>query len=185
MVNKIFKIICIAALTSVMLNACTSHKPALNANEWVYKPDAINIHYVAANPLNVVNNQSHTLMLAVVQTTSLQSIQHFLQSPSGISNFLERNKNEDDSASMFVHRYYVTPGQRQMLRITRMAGMKFVTLIAAYNVLIPGQTVRIFDVPLEGHVDGILFWKKIYEPAPLNIRIHFGRQGILEAYSIQ
>lgn len=185
MLGKSFKIIGLVLFISVILSACTSHKPALNANEWVYKPDAINIHYVADNPLNVVNKQSHTLMLAVVQTTSLQNIQHFLQTPKGISSFLEKEPSEEDATTMFVHRYYITPGDRQQLRITRMAGMKFVTLIAAYNILIPDQTVRIFDVPLDNHADGILIWKRIYEPAPLDIQIHFGRQGILEAYSIR
>lgn len=185
MVKKTFKIMCLALLITVMLNACTAHKPALNANEWAYKPGAITINYVATNPLNVANQQSHTLMLAVVQTTSLQSIQHFLQTARGIGHFLEKDKSEDEAEHLFVHRYYVTPGERQQLHITRMAGMKFVTLIAAYNVLNPNQTVKIFDIPIEGHVDGIEFWKRVYAPAPLNIHIHFGARGILEAYSIR
>lgn len=172
-------------IVATLLSSCTSHKPALNAHEWVYAPNAITIDYVSDRHLNRVHSRSHTLLLAVMQTTSLQKVQHFLQTPQGIGALLEQTQTQDQAEHLYVHRYYISPGEKEKLSITRMAGMKFVVLVAAYSHLIPDQSVKIFDVPIDSKAEGIQIWKRVYYPAPLHIHIHFGEQGILKAYSIR
>jgi type VI secretion system VasD/TssJ family lipoprotein len=174
-------LICLAAS---LLNSCATHRPALNAHEWVYQPNAVTLNIKADPALNTIKQRSHALLVAVVQTTQLQKIQHYLQNSQGISSFLEKNNHAVDAQDFFINRYYVSPGEQHQLSITRMAGMKFVVVIAAYNHLIPNQTVKIFDVPVDSHVDGLQIWKRVYYPAPLHIDLHLGEQGILKAYAV-
>jgi predicted component of type VI protein secretion system len=169
---------------ALLLVGCASQRPTLNAQEWTYQQNGISVDVQADKALNIVNNNSHTLLLAVIQTTSLQKVQHYLQNANGIATFLQKPNTAETAEHFYTNKFYVNPGENNQFSLTRMAGMKYVVVIAAYNHLIPNQTVAIYDIPVDSHVDGLKFWQRIYYPAPLHIKMHLGRHGIIKAYSV-
>ena len=161
----------------LLLSACSSEHPAVNQSVWTYQPDAIQVDYSAVPQLNVSDNQPHTLLMAVVQTSDLQNIQSYLQTPEGVSLLLEKNNDLAQAQNYYITKVFVNPyDQNRTLNITRMAGMQSVVIVAGYNQLNPMQVVKIFNIPLKRK----LFWGEHY-PAKIRINVTLGAQGIANA----
>ena len=166
------------------LSGCFAEKhPAVNAHMWAYKANAINIHVEAPRKLNTLNGRSHTLLLAVVQVSELQAVQSLLDTSEGIATLLEKVNTQAEAKSLFISKLFVVPGERKTIQLTRMAGMKHVVIVAGYNQLNPGQVIKIFNIPIGNEIEGIKFWKRIYMPVPLHVKLNLGKQGIASAYS--
>jgi hypothetical protein len=173
-------------LVAALLTSCASSEQApVNQSIWTYQPDAITVSYSAPAKLNMQNDQPHVLLLAVVQTADLQSIQSYLQNSQGISLLLEKSNDPGQTQSFYITKIFVNPGDSHQVKVTRMAGMQHVVVVAGYNHLYTDQVVKIFNIPVDSKSAGLAFWHRIHYPAAIDISVALGEQGIDKAYYVK
>ncbi len=164
----------------LLLTGCSSQHPAVNQSVWTYQPDAIVVNYAAAANLNSSEGQAHVLLLAVVQTTDLQNIQSYLQNPQGVSLLLEKSNDPNQVQNYYLTKVFINPGESRAIKVTRMAGMQHVVVLAGYNQLNPNQVLKIFNIPLRRK----FFWGEHY-PSIIQINLSLGEQGIIDANYVE
>jgi hypothetical protein len=176
LLQKLAKTIIVMPLILILVASmsCSSNQP-LEQSMWTYAPDAITVNYTASLNLNFSQMQPHTLLLAVIQTAQLQNIQSFLQNPQGISLLLNKKNDPNQVQNYYITKIFINPGDKNHVKLTRMASMQTVVLVAGYNQLNPGQVIKIFDIPV-AHP-----WFSKDHPKGIKINVNLGEQGILNA----
>ena len=130
-------------------------EPQTKADIWKHRVAGLTIHVTASPTLNVSGGKSHTLLLAVYQMSSMQSIQNYLISQESIANLLELEKLP--GKDIVLNRYYISPGEQKDILLPRASRAELVVIVAGYYALIPAQAVAKFKYKLVSERSGFLY----------------------------
>ncbi len=175
----------------VLLQGCSSMNSAMGGNtqkeakaevDWAYQAKGIQLELIAAEDINAFFNQPHTLVLGVLQMEDSKPFMQLLSDSKKITAMLANG----DPGKDFLHldRYIVSPGKRDILDIDRVQGARYVAVMAGYYNFDPSGAVRLFRIPLNIKSEGMLTTTYTAKPANLALRLHLGRQRIVNAQSL-
>lgn len=166
------------------LSGCTSDaakQQARSSVSWRYGSQAILVNAQTAPDLNSYDGESHSLVLAVVQTRSPDAFYQLIQTPELAGLVLQGGRPPD--GILQVSRYALEPGHAFRLVLDRLQEARQVGFIAAFYGLPLTQTSRLFDIPVSVTRSGILFPDWQAAPSPLALDLKLGNSGIGEAES--
>ena len=135
----------LAGCTSSMLGG-TSAEKAMNEIGWKYADNAIQLELVADANLNVFHEEPHTLVLGVLQVTSLDDFRKLSGTPQLLNQLLAGK--EAQAPIVQVSRFIVSPGQHALLSLPRAADVKGIAIVAGYYRSDVRSTARLFEVPV-------------------------------------
>ncbi len=175
----------------ILLQGCSSVNSAMGGNtqkeakaevSWDYKRDGIQIELMASADINAYFNQSHTLVLGIMQLEDSKLFLKLLGDKKTLVSMLASGDPGKDILHM--DRYVVSPDKRTVLNIDRVQNAKFVGIVAGYYDFDPTKAARLFRIPLNIQTDGLVSTTYKAEPANLALRFYLGRQQITNAQSL-
>lgn len=174
-----------------ILQGCSSMNSALGGNSqkeakaevsWAYQRNGIQIELLAAPDLNAYFNQPHTLVLGVMQLEDSKPFLQLLGDPKALTTLLAGGKPTPDILQL--DRYVVSPGKRDILDIDRVQDARYVGIVAGYYTFDSTAASRLFRIPLNISSAGMISTTYTATPANLALRLHLGRQRIVNAESL-
>lgn len=174
-----------------LAQGCSSVNSALGGNtqkeakaevSWDFQRNGIQIELIAADDLNAVFDQPHTLVLAVLQLEDSKPFLQLLSDRKTVTTMLSSGNPAKDILQM--DRYVVTPGKRDILDIDRVQNAKYVGILAGYFRYDPEAAARLFRIPLNISSEGLVTTTYKAVPANLALRLHLGRNRITNAQSL-
>lgn len=168
----------LSACTSSMVGG-TSAKKAMNEIGWKYAEDAIQLEVVADAQLNLFNDEPHTLVLAVLQVTSLDDFRKLSSTPQLLNQLLAGQ--EAQAPIVQVSRFIVSPGQKALLSLPRVADVKGVAIVAGYYRSDVRSSARLFEVPVGLDRKGIVVANYQAVPQPLSLLVELGPYSMVKA----
>jgi len=131
----------------VLLSSCGSKAPApLPVPQWVFEQDAITIRLKSNNLLNLNEGTPHTLMIGLYQLRNKSMFNQLASNDDGIYQLLDCKAF--DSSVTSVKRLFVHPDQDLTIVMDRLAGTKYIGLVAGYFTLQQNRMVRVIDIPV-------------------------------------
>lgn len=175
----------------VLLQGCSSMNSAMGGNtqkeakaevSWPFQRNGIQLELIAANDINAFFNQPHTVVLGVLQMEDSKPFLQLLNDPKKLTAMLA----DGDPGKDFLHldRYIVSPGKRDILDIDRVQDARYVAIVAGYYNFDPSGAARLFRIPLNIKSEGMVSTTYTATPANLALRLHLGRQRIVNAQSL-
>jgi len=173
------------------VQGCSSVNSAMGGNtqkeakaevSWDYKRNGIQLELVASPDMNAYFNQAHTLVLGVFQLEDGKPFMKMLGNAKALAATLASG-NADKDVLQF-DRYVVSPGKRTILNIDRVQNAKYVGFVAGYYDFNPPEAARLFRIPLNIQTEGMVSTTYKATPANLALRLHLGRQRIINAQSL-
>ncbi len=157
----------------VLLSSCGSSgpPPPPPTPQWVFAKDAVTMRIKANYLLNVNEGTPHTLMLGVYQLRSKSMFEQLASNTDGIYQLLDCERF--DSSVTTVKRLFIQPDEDLTIVMDRLAGTKYVGLVAGYFVLQKNRMVRVVDVPVLVSEDN-----KTAKAGELNLVVNLGSEQI-------
>ncbi len=178
---------------AVGLSGCVG-KPVMkvSSNAWGYKPNAVRIQVQARGALNVVNGQSHTLVLGVFQLSDPGKFSVLGSTANGLYQLL--SGSQTDKSIVNFQRFIIQQGERKTFVLARAAGAKYVALVAGYNNINPEMDRVIFNVPIhvipQGFVSKLLILVRAKanslegEPSPIELTAWMGPKHVTQFLTV-
>lgn len=139
----------------------------------VYQRDVISLRLKADPQLNLYAGTSHALHVCVYQLTNPNPFDQHSDDMMGISKLM--NCERFDPAVALANRIVVQPGDDLNVPIDRAEGARFVGIAAGYYSLNRQNAIRRYQIPVIEEQRG---GQIVTRPAPLNIDLYLGPQGI-------
>lgn len=149
---------------------------------WPYAKDAILLEVESSPDLNRHANQSHAVVLGVVQLDDEKSFPKILTDTGTVVDLLTTGKLS--AGVLQMDRYVVNPGERHVVKIDRVQDTRFVGLLAGYYEFEPARAARYFRIPLNMQSSGLIMKDYKAEPSVLALRLVLGSQRIVNALSL-
>lgn len=174
-----------------LIQGCSSVNSALGGNtqkeakaevNWDYKKNGIQVELVASDDMNAYFNQPHTLVLGVFQLEDAKPFIKLLADQKSLTSMLASGNADKDILQL--DRYVISPDKRTILDIDRVQDAKYVGFVAGYYSFDAPAASRLFRIPLNIQTEGIVSTTYKAEPANLALRLHLGRQRIMNAQSL-
>ncbi|MDH4273415.1 MAG: type VI secretion system lipoprotein TssJ [Gammaproteobacteria bacterium] len=167
-------ILLIAILTVNTLFAGCSMMPSMP--EVPFLKDGIGINVKAEKDLNTFNREPHTLVVVVYQFSEQGTFRTMLEDPAGVATLLEGGTF--DKTVMARNKLVVQPGEKKRVYIDRIAGVRYLGVVAGYYVQQPGSIGRM--IPFERQSKLIYFWRWFQtDPSETRLELMLGRDGIV------
>lgn len=179
------------ALVTVVVAGCSSlgvqtteqkQKQAKVEVTWPYAKDGILLEVETSADLNRHADQSHAVVLGVVQLDDEKSFPKILTDAAAVVDLLTTGKLS--AGVLQMDRYVVNPGERHMVKIDRVQNARFVGLLAGYYEFEPARAARYFRIPLNVQSSGLVIKDYKAEPSVLALRLVLGSQRIVNAVSL-
>ena len=149
-----------------------SEQEALGKVVWNYAENAITLHTVADPRLNEHDAQSHTLVLAVVQSADANAFISLLADSAAVAKLLETGKPM--AGLLAVDRFIVKPGERATNKLSRAQFAQYFGIIPGYFQLEPKRNARFFPFGVQVESKGVMVKTRTAAPAPLVVRLDLG-----------
>ena len=149
---------------------------------WPYAKDAILLEVESSPDLNRHANQSHAVVLGVVQLDDEKSFPKILTDTASVVDLLTTGKLS--AGVLQMDRYVVNPGERHVVKIDRVQDTRFVGLLAGYYEFEPARAARYFRIPLNMQSSGLIMKDYKAEPSVLALRLVLGSERIVNAVSL-
>lgn len=174
---------CMFAVLFLSGMACQSKNAAPPAIEWDFQPAGIQLHYRAADDLNLYSDSPHTLMLAVYQLTDASDFMNYTRTADGIRRLLQlydidRRKSVSLKNLVDVQTHIVNPGTEKTLKIDRVEKAEWVGVVAGYFDIVPQRCSAIFPIPVERTEKGFIRKKINARPGDLVIELDLGAHAM-------
>ena len=131
----------------VLLSSCGSKTPPpLPVPQWTFEQDAITMRLKSNNLLNLNEGTPHTQMIGLYQLRSKTMFNQLASNDDGIYQLLDCKAF--DSSVTTVKRLFVQPDQDLSIVMDRLAGTKYIGIVAGYFVLQKERMVRVIDIPV-------------------------------------
>lgn len=163
---------------NTMVGGNTKKDAVTNA---VYLPDpnGIRIHLKAVKNLNFVNQEPHTLAVAVVQLDSVKAAMKLAQNPDSLDKLLVGESTNNSSVTAY-DRFVVQPSSSDEIILARAQDTQIIIIYAAYfNALIENR-IRLQEIPLLVSSKGMIAQTYEANAAPLKVSLHLGDTAIRE-----
>ena len=179
------------ALVTVVVTGCSSlgvqsteqkQKQAKVEVSWPYAKDGILLEVESSADLNHHANQSHAVVLGVIQLDDEKSFPKMLTDTTAVVDLLTTGKLS--AGVLQMDRYVVNPGERHVVNIDRVQNTRFVGLLAGYYEFEPARAARYFRIPLNLQSSGLVIKDYKAEPSVLALRLVLGSQRIVNAVSL-
>lgn len=147
MLNKIVNIKNIfILLISFSLVACTT--VTRQNTTWEYAKDAITLDIKADRDLNMYDDESHTLAMAIIQVSSPKKYTKLLQTTEGLSEAIANDTKFDDLTGF--DRIYVSPAEETTVSLDRHKDTKYVFIVFGYaDVTDVSKNSYMLDIPFD------------------------------------
>jgi hypothetical protein len=156
-----------------------TQKDAISNAVYLPDPNGISIRLKAVKNLNFVNQEAHTLAVAVVQVDSVKAAMKLAQNPDSLDKLLVGEAANDPSVTAY-DRFIVQPSSSDEVVLARAQETQIIIIYAAYfNALIENR-IRLQEIPLLISSKGIVAQTYQAKAAPLNIRLNLGDTAIAE-----
>lgn len=163
---------------NTMIGGNTKKDAVTNA---VYLPDpnGISIRLKAVKNLNFVNQEAHTLAVAVVQVDSVKAAMKLAQNPDSLDKLLVGESTNDPSVTAY-DRFVVQPSSTDEIVLARAQDTQIVIVYAAYFGALIQNRIRLQEIPLVVSSTGVVAQTYQANAAPLKIRLTLGDTAITE-----
>ena len=121
--------------------------------------------------LNINEGTPHTLMIGLYQLRNKSMFNQLASNTDGVYQLLDCKAF--DSSVTSVKRLFVHPDQDLSIVMDRLAGTKYIGLVAGYFVLQKERMVRVIDIPVLYSAD-----KKTAQADNLKLIINLGSEQI-------
>ncbi len=146
-----------------------------------YAAKAIQIQYRADENLNRYEDKPHTLMLVVYQVTDMKWFNSNIKDAAGLATLLAAEK--PDQSVLSVDRFFIEPGEVNQVELDRYENAKWVSIVAGYYDLTPGQVTRSWELPVLIETKGTFFKTNQARMGLLGMNLYFGPSSIQEVPS--
>lgn len=156
----------------VVLSSCgPKTPPPLPTPQWIYAKDGITLHFKADNLLNMNDDNPHTLLVCLYQLRDKSMFEQLAGNEDGIYQLLD-GESFGDSVST-VKRLFIQPKEDLSIVMDRLAGTRYLGIVAGYVVLQKERMIRIIDIP-------ILYTKNNSSAVvgPLKLTVNLGSEQI-------
>lgn len=131
----------------VLLSACgPKAPPPLPVPEWVYARDGITLRFKADYLLNMTEGNPHTLMLCLYQLRGKSMFEQLAGNEDGIYQLLDCEPF--DGSVNNVKRLFIHPDQDLTIVMDRLAGTRYLGIVAGYFVLQKDRMIRTINIPV-------------------------------------
>lgn len=175
-------------MTVLTLTSCSSvntmiggntKKDALANASYLPDPAGISIQVKAVSTLNYVNDEPHTLAVAVVQLDSSKAAIKLAQDSDSLDQILVGSGTKNASVTAY-DRFVVQPSSSDEVVLARAQDTQVVIVYAAYfNSLIQNR-VRIQEIPLKISSKGAVAQTYQADAVPLSIQLQLGDTAIAQ-----
>lgn len=160
-----------------MLSACGPKQPSAPPKpEWAYAKDNIIMHFKASPLLNMTDNAPHTLMVCLYQLRNKSMFEQLAANEDGIYQLLDCEAYNSSVNS--VKRVYIHPNQNLSIVMNRLAGTRYLGIVAGYYVLQKERMIRIIDIPIFITEHSAIMRKQSAHADKLNLIINLGSEQI-------
>lgn len=166
----------------LLLQGCAggnTSRQALAEVDWRFAKDAVTLDILATPNLNLVNNEPHTLVLAVLQMRDVTVFRKLVADTDALGAVLEGGPPGD--GFLEVTRYVVSPGTRATLSLDRAENARLVGVAAGYYEFDAANAARVFEVPVNMTRKGWFTHHYEAAPGPLVVRLGLGALSIMRA----
>jgi len=154
-------------------------KDAVSSAVYLPDPNGISIHLKAVQNLNFVNQEAHTLAVAVVQVDSVKAAMKIAQNQDALDKLLVGESTNDPSVTAF-DRFIVQPSSSDEIVLARAQDTQIIVIYAAYfNALIQNR-IRLQEIPLKISSKGTVSQTYQANASPLAVHLHLGDTAIQE-----
>ncbi|HRR40831.1 MAG TPA: type VI secretion system lipoprotein TssJ [Syntrophales bacterium] len=176
----LFAIISFFLFTSCGTKTATdTAEMSLGKSVWSFAHGGIKIQYTADSMLNVFENEPHTLILSVYQTSNINTFNNLTQDVDGLKKLLQGQSF--DPSVVGVKNFIVQPAEEKIIVLNRAEGARWVGIVAGYYALDPGKVSRSFNIPLITEKKGIYGFRKTESRAgQMTIKLFLGPSALHE-----
>lgn len=178
--------ISVLAIAGSSLIACSSMNTMIGGNtkkdavsNAVYLPDpkGISIRLKAVKNLNFVNQEAHTLAVAVVQVDSVKAAMKIAQNPDSLDKLLIGESTNDASVTAY-DRFVVQPASSDEIVLARAQDTQVIVIYAAYFNALVENRIRLQEIPLVISSKGLVSQTYQANASPLIVNLHLGDTAI-------
>ncbi len=163
-----------------MISACGSKKSSSQPKpEWDYGKDSITMRFKPSPLLNMTDNSPHTLMVCLYQLRNKSMFEQLSANEDGIYQLLDCESYNSSVNS--AKRVYIHPNQDLSVVLNRLAGTRYLGVVAGYNALHKDRMIRLIDIPTtitEHSKFPAIMTKQSAHAAKLNLTINLGSTQI-------
>jgi len=177
--NHHFKLL-LVLYAALLLSACTSTPPVIQAPEWGYEKNAIQLHLVGDPQLNLYQKKAHSLLICLYHLRDPNGFNQLVDEKDGLGKLLECNRF--DPSVTYTRRVVMQPNQEINEAMDRTDGAKYVGVAAGYyNTQQNKSSTVSYQIPVTGIKKGSTF---VQSTAPLTIELYLGPQNIIQIQDI-
>jgi len=152
-------------------------KEAITSAQYLPDPAGITIDVKSVSTLNYVNDEPHTLAVAVIQVDSPKAAIKLAQNPESLDKLLIGSGTSDASVTAY-DRFVVQPSSSDEIVLARAQDTQIIIVYAAYFNSLLENRVRLQEIPLKISSTGLVAQTYQADAAPLNIQLQLGDTAI-------
>ena len=171
----VFALVSCSAVNT-MIGGNTKKEAITNAS-YLPDPAGISIQVKSVSTLNFVNDEPHTLAVAVIQVDSAKAAVKLAQNPDALDRLLIGAGTSDSSVTAY-DRFVVQPSSSDEIVLARAQDTQIVIVYAAYFNSLLENRVRLQEIPLKLTSKGMVAQTYQAEATPLNIHLQLGDTSI-------
>jgi len=169
----------VVALFLIFSCAGKSAPEGASKSVWTFDPEGIQIHYTADKLLNLQDNESHTLLLAVYLLRDTNAFNDLAANRDGLAKLLQAERF--DAAVMGVNKIVIQPGEEKTAVLNRAENARWIGVVAGYYNLEPSQVSRLFNIPVITEKKGIYGFRSTEtRPGQIRIKLYLGSNALHE-----
>jgi predicted component of type VI protein secretion system len=132
---------------------------------------------ISSDPqLNLYNEKPHSLLCCVYQLSNTNKFNQLAGDRNGM--YTLRRCDLFDGTVTGAKRYFIQPGVDLQGSLDRLAGTKYVAVVAGYKSTEKDRVTHIYDIPVVEETKGLIRRTKIKKLAPLDITLRLGPHQI-------
>lgn len=141
-----------------------------------FTENGIYIKYQADDRLNLVNQQSHSLVLVTYQLTDAKGFNTFAGYKEGLVKLLAGESF--DKTVTAVSKQYIEPGSGGVITLDRAADTEHVGIVAGYYDLSPKKSSALLSITYDTSRHGFLYLKKSTTVNLMDITVMLGKDAM-------
>ena len=178
------------------LHSASRAEPQVAEEGWVFEKSALSVHVESDQSLNAYGDESHTVLIKVLQLSDPGAFNQLTKTASGLRHLLVGEKR--DSSVIFSDSFTVEPRVVRHLSFDRQEGTRYIGVVVGFVDLDGASASRVVDIvgmddnpPKKGWFGRT--WAKIagggdeplealpIRPANLSLSLRLGSNGINNA----
>lgn len=162
-----------------LLSACSSAPLVKLPPEWGYEKEAIQLHFVSDQQLNLYQKRAHSLIVCLYHLRDPNGFNQLIDEKDGLSKLLECSRF--DPSVTYSRRLVMQPNQEINELMDRTDSAKYVGIVAGYYTLHKETSVKSYPIPITEVRKGSTLVQK---SAKLSIDLYLGAQDIIQIAEI-